>query len=238
MPNLAIIPASAVSDPDLTDTQLRVLCAVGMFTNRLGGNVWASVSTLAKASALSTRTVQRALPVLLGKGYLRHLTRPGRTNLYEVVLDRGVTTESGGGDTVVGGGVTTQSPKREEERLTQRTAKAVLDDAVFQDAMSIIWKHYPKRPEPYPFVAARRAVADAVIAGAPIQRLVTAAAQYGVSVVREKVEPRFVRGIVSFYRDGMWEAFAAVLVQGRSREEWARSGQDVAEFDRLAKGAS
>jgi DNA-binding transcriptional MocR family regulator len=112
MPHLAIIPAAAVADPNLTDTQVRVLCAIGTHTNRLGGNVWASISTLAKACSLSTRTVQRALPALLERGYLRHLERPGRTTLYEIVLEQGVTMQSGGGDSVVGGGVTTQSPKR------------------------------------------------------------------------------------------------------------------------------
>jgi hypothetical protein len=64
MPHLSIIPAAAVADPALTDTQVRVLCAIGTFTNRLGGNVWASVQTMAKSCNLSPRTVQRALPVV------------------------------------------------------------------------------------------------------------------------------------------------------------------------------
>ena len=65
MPNLSIIPAHAVRDERLTDTQIRVLCAIGTFTNKLGGNVWASVPTLAKQSSLSTRSVQRGFPHLV-----------------------------------------------------------------------------------------------------------------------------------------------------------------------------
>jgi hypothetical protein len=47
MPSLSIIPSAAVADERLTDLHIRVLCAIGTFSNRLGGNVWASVQTLA-----------------------------------------------------------------------------------------------------------------------------------------------------------------------------------------------
>jgi DNA-binding MarR family transcriptional regulator len=107
MSNLCIIPAAAVADHDLSDTQVRVLCAIGTFTNRLGGNVWASVKTLAAGSNLSERTVQRCIPALIDKGYLRMETRTGRTNLYEIVLDRapeGVTPVSGGVTLLTGEG--------------------------------------------------------------------------------------------------------------------------------------
>jgi hypothetical protein len=36
----------------------------------------------------------------------------------------------------------------------------------------------------------------------------------------------------------MWEQYSQVTVHGRTRDEWARSGQDVSEFDRLASGAA
>jgi hypothetical protein len=36
-----------------------------------------------------------------------------------------------------------------------------------------------------------------------------------------------------FFADDFWRAYDVVLVQGRTREEWARSGQDVSKFDRL-----
>lgn len=42
---------------------------------------------------------------------------------------------------------------------------------------------------------------------------------------------QYVLGAVRFYRDGVWQQYAAPRVEGRTREEWARSGQDVAVFD-------
>jgi DNA-binding MarR family transcriptional regulator len=93
MPNLSIIPAAAVADARLSDVHVRVLAAIGTHTNRLGGNVWASVATLAKESNLSERTVQRSLAALIETGYIRKTERTGRTNLYDVLLD-GVTVKS------------------------------------------------------------------------------------------------------------------------------------------------
>lgn len=231
MPHLAIIPAAAVADPNLTDTQVRVLCAIGTHTNRLGGNVWASISTLAKACSLSTRTVQRALPALLERGYLRHLERPGRTTLYEIVLEQGVTMQSGGGDSVVGGGVTTQSPKRLKNDKTNDLRE--LANLVLRE----VWTVYPKRETPHLFPPALKAMTEALRNGADPSRLVQAAALYGQEVVKKGTEPRFVRSITRFYADGAWEHYASeVRVHGRTRDEWARSGQDVTEFDLLATG--
>lgn len=231
MPHLAIIPAAAVADSELTDTQVRVLCAIGTFTNRLGGNVWASVQTMAKACHLSTRTVQRALPVLVERGYLRGLIRPGRTNLYEVVLDRGVTQESPGGDTAVTPPLTLESPKRPRRNdplneLAHEVTKA-------------IWRVFPKRDTPHLFPPALRAIQQCLKDGADPDRLVQAAMAYATDCARKQTEPRYVRTIVRFYGDGAWEHHVAeVRVHGRTREEWARSGQDVQEFDRIAQEQS
>jgi hypothetical protein len=241
MPVLSIIPAAAVADPSVTDTQLRVLCAIGTFTNRLGGNVWASVPTLAKACQLSVRTIQRAVPALIAAGYLRRMERPGRTPIYEVVLDGGhkvVTQQSLGGDYADTTPPSQESPKREKERSTQRSKDALLEHPAFQAALNDIWQHYPPRPEPYSYVALRRTIGELVNSGALIGMLTVAARQYAQHVLRTQTEKRYVKGIVSFFRDGMWEQYSQVTVHGRTRDEWARSGQDVSEFDRLASGAA
>ena len=236
MPILSIIPAAAVADAHLTDTQVRVLCAIGTFTNRLGGNVWASVATLAKSSHLSPRTVQRALPVLLERGYLRRMERAGRTNLYEVVLDggmTGVTGESQGGDTEVTPPPSQQSPKRSKERSTQTIAEQVKTLGV-EVHLSTIWNTYPPRPEPYPWVAVRQAVVEILTAeSVSPDRLVTAVRNYAHHCQKTGVESKYVKGMVGFFRDGYWKGFDTPTVHGRTRDEWARSGQDVSEFDRL-----
>lgn len=234
MPHLSIIPAKAVADPVLTDTQLRVLCAIGTFTNRLGGNVWASVQTLAKTCNLNPRTVQRALPVLIEAGYLRSLVRPGRTNLYEVVLESPLTEESQGGDRGVTPPPTTESPKRLRENDKHNDLRQMAH-WVTKEVFGI----FPRRETPHLFPPALRAIMDCLKNGADPQRMVQAAGLYAMDVQRKGTEPRFVRTITRFFSDGAWEHYVAeVRVHGRTRDEWARSGQDVAEFDRLAQGGA
>lgn len=225
MPNLSIIPAAAVADPRLTDVHVRVLCAIGTHTNRLGGNVWASVATLAKESNLSDRTVQRSIAALIEAGYVRKTERTGRTNLYDVMLD-GVTGQSPSPVTAVTPPPSEQSPKRVKER------HYLTDEDKF--ALNFIWSVFPARdvPNPYvPFVAAYTALRDA---GTDVDSLCRAADEYALVVARDCTAPKFVKTPHRFYADGTWEAYSIVRVEGRTREEWARSGQDVAEFDRLS----
>lgn len=230
MPHLSIIPAAAVADSDLTDAQLRVLCAVGTFTNKLGGNCWASVMTLAKQSNLNIRTIQRSLSALVEKGYLRRIERVGHTNLYEVVLQGGVTPESEGGDTGVGGGVTLESPKR--PRLNEKNNDRRI---VAQNVLKRIWSIFPKRDVPHLYPPALRAVEQVLAQGVDPVRLEAAAVLYAEACIKDRTEPKYVKTIAKFYSDGAWEHYRPVArVYGRTREEWIRSGQDVAEFDKLA----
>ena len=232
MPALSIIPASAVADSELTDTQLRVLCAIGTFSNRLGGNVWASVQTMAKGCALSTRTVQRALPKLVERGYLRAVERPGRTNIYEIALEP-PTLESPRGDTGVTPPQTQLSHPNDKKngKLNELREKA-------QYVLRSIWSIYPPRDTPHLYPPAMRAVEEVISRGALPEVLVAAAYDYADDCRKKGTEPRYVKTIPRFFTDGAWEHYAAeVKVHGRTREEWARSGQDVAEFDRLAGAA-
>jgi len=232
MSNLSIIPARAVADSDLTDMQVRVLCAVGTFTNRLGGNVWASINTLAKHSNLSPRSVQRALPILVEKGYLRRVDRVGRTNLYEVILQtdaQGVTQESPGGDSTVRGGVTTQSPKRLKENDTFNELAG--------EFLRWAWNVYPQREEKPVYVVVLKSIIAALQGGATPDTLASGVAGYADHVARNKTEPKYIKSMHRFFLDGAWQAYAVQRVHGRTREEWARSGQDVAEFDNVVGAA-
>ncbi len=237
MPMLAIIPAAAVADPDLTDTQLRVLCAVGTFTNRLGGNVWASVETLAKASRLSTRTVQRALPVLEARGYLTKLERPGRTSLVEIVLGGGVTQESPHPRLSSVTPPPTELCHPNDKKNDKKNDRADLIKLA-QDVCNALWAIYPKRETPHLYPPAMKAIMQCLEKGADPNRLVDAAELYALQVLKDGTEPRYVKSIPRFFSDGAWQHYVDTpRVHGRTREEWARSGQDVAEFDRLAVGA-
>lgn len=229
MPNLSIIPAQAVMDRDLTATHLRVLCAIGLHTNKLGGGVWTSLNTLADEAGVSRSTVKRACEELETRGYLRRTERPGTTHLYEVVLDPGHLGEpgvrsSGRTDTQVIA-VTPKRPKR-------TTPHNELVELV--DALKAV---YPKRPEEPPYPALLKAVDAALTAGATPDRLHRAADRYRVHCQLNATEPQYVKSLVRFLTDGVWQTYDVKTVHGRTREEWARSGQDVLEFDRLLEEA-
>ena len=225
MPYLSIIPAAAVADGRLSDTHIRVLCAIGTHTNKLGGNVWASVGTLAKESNLSERTVQRSLAALIEAGYLRKTERTGRTNLYDVLLD-GVSTESPTTVTTVTPPQSVQSPKRVKERYTLTG-----DDT---QCLSYCWATFPKRDMPTPYPLWVVAFRDLRTAGVSCDNIAQAAQGYAAYVAKEGTDPKYVKTIHRFYADGSWESYCVKTVGGRTRDEWARSGQDVEEFDKMA----
>jgi len=144
---------------------------------------------------------------------------------------------SGGGDTADGGGVTPQSPKRYKERYNITVPKTVKSEAqhpALSDVVDAIWAVYPQRLMPHPFIPFRAAVSTLLSAGVHPDNLYRAASRYAESVLRERTEPKFVKSLHGFYSDDYWRAYDITLVEGRTREEWARSGQDVAEFDRLS----
>jgi hypothetical protein len=176
------------------------------------------------------------MPVLIDRGYLKGMPRVGRTTLYEVVLqptERGVTQESLGGDTVVTPPPTQLSHPNDKKNDKQNESKAAA-----RGVCNSIWDFYPKRDTPHLYPPAVRAVAECLDGGAEPNRLISAAFLYAEEVRRKQVDPRYVKTIHKFFADGAWEHYTQiVLVHGRTREEWARSGQDVAEFDRLARDA-
>lgn len=87
MPQLCIIPARALKDDALTGSDLRALLAVGHFTNRDGSGVWAANATMAEVANLDDRHFRRSLAVLVERGYVRKLERPGTTSVLAVILD-------------------------------------------------------------------------------------------------------------------------------------------------------
>jgi hypothetical protein len=221
MPNLSIIPARAVMDRELTPTQLRVLCAIGIHTNKLGGGVWTSVRTLASEAGVSERTVQAACAVLVERGYMTIISRPGRTNLYEVQLD---------------------APPQQLLHPTPAIAAAPerpkgtppKPPSVEREYIDALILAYPERPEPPLYPAVRKEVNALVHSGVNMLTLVRAAERYAAHCSLNHTEKRYVKTLHRWLADGMWRTYDVLTVHGRTREEWKRSGQDVLEFDRLA----
>jgi hypothetical protein len=221
MPNLSIIPARAVMDRELTPTQLRVLCAIGIHTNKLGGGVWTSVRTLASEAGVSERTVQAACQALVERGYMTIISRPGRTNLYEVQLDAPPQQLLH----------PTPAIAAAPERPKGTTPKPPSVEREYIDALILA---YPERPEPPLYPAVRKEVNALVHSGVNMLTLVRAAERYAAHCSLNHTEKRYVKTLHRWLADGMWRTYDVLTVHGRTREEWKRSGQDVLEFDRLA----
>lgn len=96
---------------------------------------------------------------------------------------------------------------------------------------------YPERDVPHPHVPTRTAVMELLDQGADPMALLRAARSYAAYCEKEGTPPKYRMGSTRFYRDGVWQKFSAATVHGQTREEWARSGRDVLEFDRLAGAA-
>ena len=238
MPNLSIIPATAVMDRDLTPTQLRVLCAVGIHTDKLGGNVWASVRTMATEAGVAERTFQAACHALVERGYLRITMRPGRTNLYQVVLDGPTDPPQ------VDAPVLPDAPPPQQQLVHPTPAIAAapkrpqlatpMND--LREMVDALIEVYPERPEPIVYVAAMKAVDKALTAGATIGQLSRAAQRYAAHCDLNHTEPKYVKSLVRFLEDEVWKVYDVPMVHGRTRAEWVASGQDGTKWDRLLAG--
>lgn len=132
-------------------------------------------------------------------------------------------------------------PRRKRKRTEAAPAAALprrVDSAspVEMATVTTIWGLYPSRPEPQPYVVVRNVLLELLQSGVPAEALIRATSRYAQRCKREETEAKYITGMVRFFRDGLWKQYAdsAPLVYGRTRDEWARSGQDVLEFDRLA----
>jgi hypothetical protein len=85
------VPAEAVLDQDLTETDFRVLSIIGLYLNR-DKEAWPMQSTVADQLGKSSTTVNRSIKRLEAKGYIRsrkkYEDRPGTHRIYQVVFEQ------------------------------------------------------------------------------------------------------------------------------------------------------
>lgn len=244
MPGLSIIPARAVMDAELSGTQIRALCAIGMHTDKLGGNVWASVATLAREAAISERTFQSACQVLVERGYVRVVPRPGRTNLYAVVLD-----DPGHG--VMATPATATAPHPRNSSCTPTPAIAAAPERphlqrpnsyqIAPEEQAIckrLYSEYPKREGDNPYLPAQKAILTLLRNGVQEVDLASAVMNYQIFCKRHKrIGTVYVKTAAKFFSDDVWREYhLQSRVDGQTREEWARSGRDLREFDARLSG--
>jgi hypothetical protein len=91
MPELCIIPARILRDPEINYTRLRTALAIGHFTGRDGRGAWASNETLADVAGIDERELRRSISWLVDRGHVRKRPRTSKqggtmTNVLEIVL--------------------------------------------------------------------------------------------------------------------------------------------------------
>lgn len=89
MPNLCIFPARALEDPSLSGSDIRVLAAIGKFTDRAGSGCWASSKTLATVAGVSRSSFFASTERLLTAGLILRESRKheGKQSEYSIVFD-------------------------------------------------------------------------------------------------------------------------------------------------------
>ncbi len=237
MPSLCIIPARALRDPEMTPRQLRVLLAVGQYTNAHGGGVWASQSTLAEDCGMDRAGVNKAMRALEARGYLRRVARFGDdgrqlSSIVDIVLTdeatppvvksatppvASVTTPPVAADATPPV-VTDATQTTQENDPRERPNTAVPDPAGFAEA----WAAYPKRAGSNPRRDAVKAYAARLRAGASPADLLAGVHRYAAYIAatgREGTE--YVQQAARFF--GPSEPF---------REPWLPPKPAVLESDR------
>ena len=83
-----------LQDVDLNPQQRIVLILIADHVNGETGWAWMSIQRLAQYSGMKERAIQRALRGLRDAGILEVIERPGKTNMYRILTDRGVTNDT------------------------------------------------------------------------------------------------------------------------------------------------
>ena len=241
MPNLCIIPARAVADRRLTEAQLRVLLAVSIYTRADGRGAFPSARTIASEACVSRTTTFNALAKLEELGYIRRTPRweDGRqtSTMYDVLLHdpaEGEGTEAAAPPrpgTVGRGRVQAQlDGKNDLGRNDKSSASA--DHQALVNAISSLLAVYPTTKHVPTFPALIRPMRQA-LTRAPLATILRGAEGYANACRQDGTDPMYVTSPQRWLMDERWTQYDVPRIYGRTRQDWARSGQDVAEFDRL-----
>lgn len=242
MPSLCIIPARALRDKALKPAHLRVLLAVSIYTRTGGRGAYPSTRTISADARVGRTTTFAALNDLVAMGYLRRThrwTEEGRqtSNLYEVVMDD---PPEGEGPVATGREGPVQSEPsgvqsgvnplnhlgKNDNNIQSANHKALVD------AIDSLLAVYP--PTKYlPTFPALIKPMRAALEKAPLATILRGAEGYARECQQAGTDPKYVTSPQRWLTDERWTQYDVPRIYGRTRQDWARSGQDVAEFDRL-----
>ena len=249
MPNLCIIPFRALRDERIANADLRILLAIGAHTDRHGAGVWASAKTLSSEALLSRSQFFVSAARLEKFGYITRterysVTGTQLTSMLRVLLDepKAATGESpdildgesldilDGESLVATGHKRPQQQRPQGQPPTKR--KISTDD---QGVAQRLFKDYPARDGDNSYIAAQKAVQELLRQGVSESAMRLAMESYAAYLRRTgKIKSVYVKTMGRFFgADGSWKDYAIVRADGQTRAQWAQSGKDVLEFDRL-----
>jgi len=251
VPNLCIIPFRALKDERIANADLRILLAIGAHTDRHGAGVWASAKTLSSEALLSRSQFFVSAARLEEYGYITRTERYSATgtqltSMLRVLLDepKGAT-EDGQGPVILDGegpdvldgeGPVATGHKRPQQQRPQGQPPAQRRISTEdQEVAQRLFRDYPARDGDNSYIAAQKAVQELLRQGVSESAMRLAMESYAAYLRRTgKIKSVYVKTMGRFFgADGSWKDYAIVRADGQTRAQWAQSGKDVLEFDRL-----
>lgn len=222
----SIIPARAIDDDRLGNAAVRVLSALGTYSDP-DGWCWPAIQTLADRLRVSRQQVKRGIKQLEETGYLvrqRRFNTAGRemSSKYRVLYDGNLPAElaswgegqrsdapTGGNVVLPPGGKVVMPPEGQRGDApndplndpTERNIPSIVDRQ-FED----FWKTYPSRaPHSNPKKPARQRFDAAIKRGVSASEIIRGAKNFAAYVARQGTDPQYVAQAVTWLNQERWD---------------------------------
>lgn len=237
----SILPRQAVIDPELSETEFRVLAVIGLHLNA-DFEAWPSQETIAELCGKSRSTIIRTIQKLETRGYImsrkKYPNRPGTHKCYAVVMDgpemRDDTSESVTGDTsgsniqdATSGSRTLDATSHKNDPV-ERPSRTILSDADVQK----IWEITPKASKDRSSKKLLTSALEKLVKQTDVDVLLRAWKAYLAAPDVQRENFKFVPAVHRWFTQGRWEEYATVrrapdlltaepeLHEGLKRERW------------------
>jgi len=211
------VPAEAVLDQDLTETDFRVLSIIGLYLNR-DQEAWPMQSTVAEQLGKSSTTVNRSIKRLEAKGYIRsrkkYEDRPGTHRIYQVVFEQagiGKNDHSGISSIERTSGISSKGRNSHKNNPKEQPNKDMSDWA------NRLWVMSPATARQRSSKAkVKSAVKAAIKRGVDPDQLLKAYNNYLNAADTKKQDYKFAKGIHSWVSEDRFESWLSSSPQNQS----------------------